>query len=79
MQHTRALTAHDTHDTHQMLSTGIPELTSPNDIQYLRTALCLSLTDEEAAEEFQKLIYESLDTKTTQWNNLAHMIVHRKK
>jgi phosphatidylinositol-4,5-bisphosphate 3-kinase len=63
----------------QMLSTGIPELTSPNDIQYLRTALCLSLTDEEAAEEFQKLIYESLDTKTTQWNNLAHMIVHRKK
>ena len=63
----------------QMISCGIPQLSSKNDMNYLMKALAPEMTEEEAAKTFTGLIYKSLDTKTTQWNNLAHMIVHRKK
>jgi phosphatidylinositol kinase/protein kinase (PI-3 family) len=49
-----------------MLSTGIPELKTYDDIQYLRRAFCLDLPDDQATELFKKLIYESLNTKATQ-------------
>jgi phosphatidylinositol-4,5-bisphosphate 3-kinase len=61
-----------------MLSTGIPELRSKADIEYLRDTLQLNLTDEEAAEYFKRLIYLSLNTKTTRLNFLIHMWVHNK-
>jgi len=60
-----------------MLSTGIPELKSTEDIYYLRDALCLDKTEEEAALEFRNLIFESLklgwSTQLNWWiHNLAH-------
>jgi hypothetical protein len=49
-----------------MLSTGIPELTSVEDIAYLRDAFSLDVDSDKAKEKFTNLIYESLSTKTTQ-------------
>jgi phosphatidylinositol-4,5-bisphosphate 3-kinase len=57
-----------------MLSTGIPELQSVDDITYLRDAFALDLTEEKAREHFKTLIYESLDTKTTLFNNAIHIL-----
>jgi len=59
-----------------MLSTGIPELKSYEDIEYLRRAFCLDLADDQATELFKKLIYESLNTKATQINFWFHNLVH---
>jgi phosphatidylinositol-4,5-bisphosphate 3-kinase len=49
-----------------MLSTGIPELTCAEDIYYLRDAFSLEVEDQHAQDKFKNLIYESLDTLTTQ-------------
>lgn len=57
-----------------MLSTGIPELQSVDDITYLREAFEMDLTEEKAREKFRALIYESLDTKTTLFNNAIHIL-----
>jgi phosphatidylinositol kinase/protein kinase (PI-3 family) len=57
-----------------MLSTGIPELQDVEDITYLRDAFMLDLTEEKAREHFRALIYESLDTKTTLFNNAIHIL-----
>jgi len=59
-----------------MLSTGIPELQSVDDISYLREAFSLDMTDVQARDKFKKLIYDSLDTKTTQFNNAIHILAH---
>lgn len=59
-----------------MLSTGIPELKSVEDIAYLRDAFSLDYTDEQAKEKFKNLIYSSLTTKTTQINNAIHILAH---
>jgi phosphatidylinositol-4,5-bisphosphate 3-kinase len=59
-----------------MLSTGIPELQTVEDIDYLREAFALDNNDEEAKEIFIKLIYESLACKTTQMMNAIHIAVH---
>lgn len=60
-----------------MLSTGIPELQSEDDIQYLRQALVLDLTDEEAGKHFTKLIGESLYSMSTQLMFVTHIMAHR--
>lgn len=59
-----------------MLSTGIPELSTNEDLSYLREALNFELTEEQAAKHFQDLIFESLRTKTTQLNNYVHLIAN---
>jgi len=59
-----------------MLSTGIPELRKPEDINWLRNSFCLDMTEEEAEKEFTKLIQQSLNTKRTQLNNLIHNLAH---
>ncbi|EFA86096.1 phosphatidylinositol-4,5-diphosphate 3-kinase [Heterostelium album PN500] len=59
-----------------MVSTGIPELQSMEDLNYLRESFSLELTDEKAREKFTALIYESLTTKTTQLNNAIHILAH---
>ena len=62
-----------------MLSTGIPELKSAEDISYLRDALCLGKSEEEAAQEFTGLIFESLKLGwSTQLNWWLHNLVHGK-
>ena len=59
-----------------MLSTGIPELRSEKDINFLRDALSLELTEEEASKKLTRLIYECLGTKSTQINNYIHIVAH---
>jgi phosphatidylinositol-4,5-bisphosphate 3-kinase len=62
-----------------MLSTGIPELKSLEDIYYLRDALCLGMSEEAAAEEFENLIFESLRLGwSTQLNWWLHNLLNVK-
>ena len=61
----------------QMISCGIPQLSSKNDMNYLMKALAPEMTEEEAAKTFTGLIYKSLDTKTTQLNFAVHILAHR--
>ena len=60
-----------------MLSTGIPELSTNDDLAYLRDALNFDLTEEQASKLFTDLIYESLRTKTTQLNNYVHLMANK--
>jgi len=57
-----------------MLSCGIPELETKEDIKWLREKLMPGATEEVAAETFRKLIHESIITRTTQFNDVAHLI-----
>lgn len=60
-----------------MISTGIPELQCKEDMSYLHDALCLDMSDEEAAHEFRNLIFESLRLGwSTQLNWWIHNVVH---
>ena len=59
-----------------MLHSGMPELQAEEDIAWVNGALALDMTEVEAAAHFKKLIDISLNTKTTQINNMAHIIAH---
>ena len=59
-----------------MISCGIPELQTEDDITYLRDALLVDATDEQASAHFVNLVYESLRTRTTQLNDAAHLLKH---
>lgn len=59
-----------------MLHSGMPELQNEEDIAWVNGALALDMTEAEAAAHFRKLIDISLNTKTTQINNMAHIIAH---
>jgi hypothetical protein len=59
-----------------MLATGIPELRSEEDIAYMRNALVLNKSDEEASKYFVDLIEESLKTKSTNVNFWIHNLAH---
>lgn len=58
----------------KMLSVGLPELQSVDDIMSLRDKLSLDLSDEAAGNDFIKLIEESLNTKATQFNEMVHLL-----
>ena len=61
-----------------MLSTGIPELKSPQDLEYLRESLCIGRTESEASEHFRRLVRESLRMGwSTQLNWWIHNIAHK--
>eukprot|EP00727_Mastigamoeba_balamuthi_P006638 m51a1_g2595 putative phosphatidylinositol 3- (1445) ;mRNA; r:440263-446902 len=60
-----------------MLSTGIPELQSEEDISYLRRALSLDLDDLQAAEKFKDLILEALSATSQTINDVFHHWAHR--
>ena len=55
-----------------MVGTGIPELSKPEDIQYMKDKLFLEMTDDEAAAEFRKLTKMSMDSTKTKLNNFFH-------
>eukprot|EP00771_Trimastix_marina_P000407 gnl/Trimastix_PCT/1425.p1 GENE.gnl/Trimastix_PCT/1425~~gnl/Trimastix_PCT/1425.p1 ORF type:complete len:1749 (-),score=539.23 gnl/Trimastix_PCT/1425:182-5428(-) len=59
-----------------MLSTGIPELRREEDISYLQRQFSVESTSEQAAQKIQNLITVSLKTKTTQLNNMIHIMAH---
>lgn len=62
-----------------MLQTGIPELRSEEDINYLRESFSLNLDDKEAAAKFEELIEKALDTKMTQLNFAVHILANPDK
>jgi phosphatidylinositol-4,5-bisphosphate 3-kinase len=56
-----------------MLQTGIPELRSADDISYVREALHLGYTEEEALEKFRKKFKEAIDNSwSVSWNWWVH-------
>lgn len=59
-----------------MLSTGIPELQTIEDIEYLRRAFMYDFDDTQATAAFTSMIYSSLNTVATQVNFAAHIIAH---
>ena len=61
-----------------MKCTGIPELRSVEDLEYLRSVLVLDKTEEQAAEHFRQQIHKCLRLQwSTQLSWLAHNFVHR--
>eukprot|EP01114_Cavostelium_apophysatum_P004665 TRINITY_DN1499_c0_g1_i3.p1 TRINITY_DN1499_c0_g1~~TRINITY_DN1499_c0_g1_i3.p1 ORF type:complete len:1359 (-),score=404.78 TRINITY_DN1499_c0_g1_i3:3-4079(-) len=59
-----------------MLGTGIPELSREEDLNYLRLAFSLDMTEEEASKKFTRLISESLNTKAIQFNFAIHLLAN---
>ena len=59
-----------------MLSTGIPELQTVDDIDWLRECMLIGADETYAAKHFTKKIYEALDCRTTQLNNAVHILAH---
>lgn len=48
-----------------MLSTGIPELRTAEDVNYVREALCLGQLEEEARKSFQSKFQEAIKNNRT--------------
>jgi hypothetical protein len=59
-----------------MLSTGIPELEHVEDIDYLREALMLMSSEDDATKRWSELVIESLSSKKTMLNNAIHIAAH---
>jgi phosphatidylinositol-4,5-bisphosphate 3-kinase len=59
-----------------MLSCGIPELETEQDIAWLQEKLMIGVTDEVAAKTFVARIHEALNTRTTQFNDAVHLLKH---
>ena len=67
-----------------MISCGIPELQSSDDIAWLEDHLMLIkddklgvlYTDDEASANFQEKIEESLKCERTEFNNFCHLVKH---
>ncbi|XP_065835429.1 phosphatidylinositol 4-phosphate 3-kinase C2 domain-containing subunit beta-like isoform X2 [Oscarella lobularis] len=55
-----------------MLSSGMPQLASVNDIRHIRDALLPKVSDAEATSTFTRLIGESLGSLATQLNFFIH-------
>lgn len=62
---------------HLMLLTGIPELQKEKDIEYLRTALHLHLSEAEASKKFEELIDKALGSKMTNVNHFVHNLAKK--
>ncbi|XP_050305092.1 phosphatidylinositol 4,5-bisphosphate 3-kinase catalytic subunit delta isoform [Anthonomus grandis grandis] len=63
-----------------MISTGLPELSSEKDLQYLRETLVLNKTDEEALEHFRAKFNEALrNSWSTSVNWASHNISKNNK
>lgn len=56
-----------------MLSTGIPQLQTVNDLSYVRDALVLNSTEEEARKHFSSQMAESLDKS---WSTSMNWFFH---
>jgi phosphatidylinositol-4,5-bisphosphate 3-kinase len=56
-----------------MLSTGIPELRSADDVNYVREALCLGTTEAAAVDSFRSKFQEAVkNNKTVAFNWYIH-------
>ncbi|KAL4490435.1 hypothetical protein ABPG72_002645 [Tetrahymena utriculariae] len=61
-----------------MLEAGMPELQSPQDIEYLRNQLSINLTEQEATNKFKKEITDSLNSLFRRIDNFFHALRRRK-
>jgi Phosphatidylinositol 3- and 4-kinase/Phosphoinositide 3-kinase family, accessory domain (PIK domain)/Phosphoinositide 3-kinase C2/Phorbol esters/diacylglycerol binding domain (C1 domain) len=59
-----------------MLSTGIPQLTQVDDIGYLRDALRLAESEEQAQDYFLRQIEKARHNKRARFNNLVHVLAN---
>ena len=59
-----------------VVSTGLPELTSYADLDYVVNTLSPKLSEEEAADKFKQLIAESLHSLSTTINHAIHIGYH---
>jgi hypothetical protein len=57
-----------------MLASGLPELQSEADIQFIKDRLQLHLTPEEASEHFRLKLAQSRDNGTIQLNHAFHVV-----
>lgn len=60
-----------------MLSTGIPELTSEEDIMWLRKCLLVGKSDVEAAEHYTDLVFKALGNLRGRLNDVIHIWAHK--
>ncbi len=59
-----------------MVSSGMPELQTDEDISWLRDMLMLDSADEAAAEHFKRKIEEAHGNKRVRLNDVAHLLKH---
>jgi phosphatidylinositol-4,5-bisphosphate 3-kinase len=59
-----------------MIACGLPELQSEVELEWMRKALRLNMSDEAAGKEFTNIIYDCLKTRATQINDMFHMLKH---
>jgi Phosphatidylinositol 3- and 4-kinase/Phosphoinositide 3-kinase family, accessory domain (PIK domain)/Phosphoinositide 3-kinase C2/PI3-kinase family, ras-binding domain len=59
-----------------IVGTGIPQLQSEEDLDYLREALALDLDPDAAAAKFKNLIMQSLSTTSTRLNFAVHILAN---
>jgi len=59
-----------------VISSGILEFESIQDLEYLRFSLQPSLTEEEATQYFTDLIWKSMRSKAAQFNFFVHNVAH---
>ena len=57
-----------------MVGCGIPELSTPDEVDWMRDALQPRLTDEQAGDFWAALVDECLTTRATQVNDVFHML-----
>lgn len=62
-----------------MLSCDLPELQTPNDIEFIKDRLQLNLSNEEADEHFREKLQESRENSTIQLNHAFHVVYHGMK
>ena len=59
-----------------MIGCGIPELSTEREVDWLRNALRYGDTEEEAAAAWEGMVNDCLATKSTQINDMFHMLKH---
>lgn len=59
-----------------MVPADMPELSSLEDIQYLRTMLSPNATTAEALERFEKELEDALNSKMKRLDNAMHIVKH---
>ena len=59
-----------------MLSTGIPELQTADDINWLRECMLIGADETFATKHFAQKINAALECRTTQLNNAVHILAH---
>lgn len=62
-----------------MIPSGIPQLTSREDVQWIEDHLFLDMSDSEAHRHFIRLIHEAERSKRYLYNNMFHILAHYKK